>query len=198
MGLPSTTAGDFSPFLTKLVPMRLGVCTTIENAATARAAGFDFVEENIQNFLVPLESDDVFAPNLAAARGAPVPVPAANCFLPAQPQVRRAESQHRATAPLWRDRFPSRASGRHPLPSSSASGGARQIPDGFPPAEARAQFLSKLLRDLAPLAQAHDVIVCRRNASTRANAISSTASPRAPRSSPKPTPRPTSASSQIS
>lgn len=137
--------------------MQLGVCTSIANAAAARAAGFDFVEENIQNFLAPLESDDVFAPNLAAARSAPVPVPAANCFLPASlkcvgPKVDTAQLLRYGETAFRRAH---QAGIRHVV---FGSGGARQIPDGFPPAKARAQFL-QLLRDLAPLAQSHDVVV---------------------------------------
>jgi len=136
---------------------QLGLCTSIENAALARAAGFDFVEENIQGFLVPEGADDLFAPKLATTRGAVLPVPAANCFLPGSlkcvgPEVDRKRLLRYAETAFRRAQ---EAGMRHLV---FGSGGARQVPDGFPPAEARAQFL-QLLRELAPLAEAHNVVV---------------------------------------
>jgi sugar phosphate isomerase/epimerase len=137
--------------------MQLGVCTSIDNAVAARAAGFDFIEEHIQKFLVPGEPDDNFAPKLAAVRTAALPVPAANCFLPGAlkcvgPSVDRELLLRYAKTAFCRAH---EAGIRFMV---FGSGGARAIPDGFPPTEARSQFLS-LLRELAPLAEAHDVVV---------------------------------------
>jgi len=135
--------------------MQLGLCTSIENTAAARASGFDFVEENVQGFLVPGEPDDVFAAKLRAVAADALSVPAANCFLPGAlkcvgPNVDRARLLHYAETAFRR----ANQTGIRLI--VFGSGGARQVPDGFPPAEARAQFLW-LLRQLAPLAQAHSV-----------------------------------------
>ena len=137
--------------------MDLGVCTSIENSPAARAAGFDFVEEHVQKFFLPGEPDDVFQAKLRALPNPALPVPAANCFLPGAlkcvgPGIDRKRllayaltvfsRAHMAGVPLI----------------VFGSGAARAIPDGFPPAEARGQFLW-LLHELAPHAQAFGVTV---------------------------------------
>ena len=137
--------------------MKIGVCTSIENAAIAREAGFDFVEENVQNFLLPEEPEPAFAAKRATTQGAPLPVPAANCFLPGAlkctgPIVDEKRLLRYAETAFRRAR---RAGIRHIV---LGSGGSRNIPESFSPGEARIQFLH-LLRELAPLAQAHDVVV---------------------------------------
>ncbi|HEX4140277.1 MAG TPA: sugar phosphate isomerase/epimerase family protein [Candidatus Methylacidiphilales bacterium] len=137
--------------------MQLGICTSLDNAAAARAAGFDFIEEHIQKFLMAGEPDAAFEPGLRAARSSVLPIPAANCFLPGAlkcvgPQVDRQRLLDYG-ATVFR-----RAHQAGICFIVFGSGGARAIPDGFPPAEARAQFLW-LLRELGPLAQAHGVTV---------------------------------------
>jgi sugar phosphate isomerase/epimerase len=137
--------------------MQIGVCTSLDHVSAARAAGFEFIEENVQNFLAPGEPDAVFEPRLAAARDAALPVPAANCFLPGGlkcvgPQVDRERLIQYAGTAFRRARW---AGIRFIV---FGSGAARSVPEGFPAAEARAQFL-QLLRELGPLAQAHDVVV---------------------------------------
>lgn len=137
--------------------MQLGICTSLDNAAIARAAGFDFVEEHIQNFLVPLEPDDVFQAKLRAIPAGALPVPAANCFLPGNlkcvgPDVDRAALLNYALTAFCR----ANVAGLRFL--VLGSGGSRQVPDGFSHDEARAQFLW-LLRELAPHAQAYGVTV---------------------------------------
>ena len=137
--------------------MQLGICTSLDNAAIARAAGFDFVEENIQNFLVPLEPDAVFESKLHAIPAVALPVPAANCFLPGSlkcvgSNVDRAALLNYALTAFGR----ANVAGIRFL--VLGSGGSRQIPDRFSHAEARAQFLW-LLRELAPHAQAYGVTV---------------------------------------
>jgi sugar phosphate isomerase/epimerase len=138
--------------------MQLGLCTSLENSATARHAGFDFIEENVQNFLVPAESDDVFQAKLHAIQpAAALPVPAANCFLPGAlkcvgPGVDRPRLLDYALTAFCR------ADQAGISRIVFGSGAARAIPDGFPPAEARVQVLS-LLRELAPHAQAHGVTI---------------------------------------
>jgi sugar phosphate isomerase/epimerase len=137
--------------------MQLGVCTSIENAATARQAGFDFIEENCQHLLVPGDPEAAFEPKLQIVRGAALAVPAVNCFLPGTlkcvgPNVDRERLLRYAETAFRRAQV---ANIRFIV---FGSGGARAIPDGFPPAEARTQFLW-LLRELGPLAQAHGVTV---------------------------------------
>ena len=137
--------------------MKIGVCTSIDNAGLVRDAGFDFLEENIQNLLVPEQSDDAFAPRLKAVRHAGLPVPAANCFLPGAlkcvgPEVDDKRLDAYAASAFRR----ARETGIRFL--VFGSGGARNIPDGFSHKKAREQFLA-YLRRIAPAAEAQNVIV---------------------------------------
>lgn len=137
--------------------MQIGVCTPLANAALARGAGADFVEEHIQNFLMPERDEAAFAANRAAARAASLPVKAANCFLPGAlkcvgpsvdlPRIERyAEVAFRRAADI----------GIQVL--VFGSGGSRALPDGFPKEKALDQFV-ELLRRLGPIATANRLVL---------------------------------------
>jgi sugar phosphate isomerase/epimerase len=64
------------------VSMKVGICTSLEHASNLAAAGFDYIEENTQGFLVPEATDDAFKLKREMASHAGLPVSAANCFLP--------------------------------------------------------------------------------------------------------------------
>jgi sugar phosphate isomerase/epimerase len=137
--------------------MKIGLCTSVENASVAHDAGFDFVEENIQNLLVAEQPDDVFAPKLKAVHGASLPVIAANCFLPGALKCTGPDVD-----PERLDRYAETAFRRAKEAGTRflvfGSGGARQIPDGFSHDRARDQFVA-YLRRIAPLAEAQGVII---------------------------------------
>ena len=132
--------------------MRLGCCTTSTNNATIISAStLDYVEENVQSFLVPTQGDEVFSAKLEQAQACGKPITAACCFLPGNlpcvgPVVERGRildwagtAFHRAAqAGITRIVF--------------GSGGSRRIPDGWKREAAIEQFTT-LLQDLAPLAR---------------------------------------------
>jgi hypothetical protein len=62
--------------------MKLGVSVAPDKAALLPPGVVDFIEVNVQTFLVPMEDDAVFAPKLEAAAGCAFPIYAANGFLP--------------------------------------------------------------------------------------------------------------------
>ena len=137
--------------------MKVGLCTSPENATLARDAGFDYIEGNVQGLLVAEQSDEFFAGHLKAARGAVLPITAANCFLPGTLKcvgpdvdedrlVRYAETAFR------------RAQEAGIRLIVFGSGGARQIPEGFSRDEAHDEMLAFLCR-IVPLAQAHGVVL---------------------------------------
>jgi sugar phosphate isomerase/epimerase len=137
--------------------MQIGVCTSIKNAAAVKAAGADFVEEHICNFLLPGEPDDAFAPNRALAQSASLPVPAANCFLPATmkcvgPSVDTPRILAHAETAFRR----ARAVGMHIL--VFGSGVARMAPEGFSTTQAFEQYVA-LLKLLGPVAERHDIVI---------------------------------------
>jgi len=135
--------------------MKIGACTSVNQAKAAAEAGFDYIEENVQNFLVPEAPDDLFAPFHLAAQNASLPVIAANCFLPASikctgPEVDLDRIVRYAGTAFRR----AREVGMRFI--VFGSGGARQIPEGFDSSEARKQFVDELRR-IAPLAEKHDI-----------------------------------------
>jgi len=94
-------------------PGRLGVCAGVAKAAELLANGAQYVEEGVQRFLVPNESDEAFAKNLEKAKAAVLPVPACNGFLPGSLKCVGPEANHEAVlkyaatasrATLWRSR----------------------------------------------------------------------------------------------
>src|SRR5262245_59808984 len=62
--------------------MRFGICTSVENSALMKSQGWDFVEENCQNILQGLVSDDEWL-GAERAAGSELPILAANVLFPA-------------------------------------------------------------------------------------------------------------------
>lgn len=63
--------------------MRFGVCIPYSEVAKLRDIPFDYLEENVQRFLVPEQHAEDFMPHLEALRSLSVPLEAANSLLPA-------------------------------------------------------------------------------------------------------------------
>jgi len=137
--------------------MKIGLCASLADASTAHEAGFDYIEENVQNLLVAEQPDEIFALKLKVPKSAPLPVLAANCFLPGALKCTGPDVD-----PGRLDRYASAAFSRAHESGIRfivfGSGGARQIPEGFSRAEARNQFLA-CLRRFAPLAEAQDIVL---------------------------------------
>lgn len=137
--------------------MKLGLCVSLEMADHAQAAGADFIEVNVQSFLRPEQPDEAFAENQTRAQHSPVPIEAANCFLPADlpcvgPDVDR-DRLARYAATAFR-----RAASVGIEVIVFGSGSARRVPEGFPRERAMEQFV-ECLRMIAPLAGARGVTV---------------------------------------
>lgn len=120
--------------------MQLGCWTKLEDVPTVAAAGFAFAEIAVST-LLPEASDAVAAPVIAALRSTPIPVRAFNLFIPPEikivgPSVDRQRLQRYAQVALERIH----AVGAKVL--VFGSGPARNVPDGFPRATARDQFIA--------------------------------------------------------
>ena len=137
--------------------MDWGICTQAANVAKVLDAKIEFVEEHVQNFLMPEKSDADFAKTLEIVKASPLPVPASNCFLPAT---------LKCTGPMIDTprllKYADTAFARAKLVGMSiivfGSGGARQIPDGFAKTTAQQQFID-LLKQMGPIAKKHDVTI---------------------------------------
>jgi sugar phosphate isomerase/epimerase len=142
---------------TPLFSPRLGVCTSITNAAAVKGAGGDYVEESVQGFLIPDKPEGEFRPKAEAAAASPLPVRACNSFLPGAlksvgPDARPDEIVAYAGTAFRR----AREIGITTIVFGSS--GSRSIPEGFDRAAARRQFVA-LLRRLGPLAEANGVVI---------------------------------------
>jgi sugar phosphate isomerase/epimerase len=139
--------------------MDFGLCAgAAANAELAAGMpGLDFLEENVQGFLVPAAPEADFIAKLAAARAAQRPIVAANCFLPASlPCVGPAVDD--AAIDAWAANAFRRAEATGIRVIVFGSGGSRKIPDGFAATTARDQFATLLAR-LGPVAARHGVTV---------------------------------------
>jgi len=137
--------------------MRIGICTSVENAAVAKAAGFDYIEEGVKRLLVPESPDEEYAPKRDAARGCGLPVEAACGLLPGNlkcvgPEVDAERFAKYIEATLGRA---AEVGIRNVV---FGSGGARKVPDGFARDEAADQFVDRLV-EMAPIAERTGVTV---------------------------------------
>ena len=126
--------------------MLFGICTGAANAPAVKAAGWDYVEDNVQNLLQGLLPDDQWK----APQPGVLPILAANVLLPGTlkvvgPTVDAAQLQKYMTTVLTRAKI----CGIGKL--VFGSGVARNIPDGFDHETASKQIVefSKMIADLA-------------------------------------------------
>ena len=82
--------------------MRFGVCIPYKQVTTLQHVPFDYLEENVQRFLIPEQPDEDFVPHLQAIRNLPLPVEAANSLLPASLPIISTPTQRVDTARLDR------------------------------------------------------------------------------------------------
>jgi len=135
----------------------IGVCTGIENSTLLQYAGYAYVEEGVQHFLVPAQDDAVFLSNLELAKKSLLPVRTCNSFLPGSMKSVGPNAVHDQIL-----RFAEMAFQRAALSGVKiivfGSGASRSIPDGFTRDEAKKQFVS-LCKQMAPLAGKYNVVV---------------------------------------
>ncbi len=137
--------------------MLFGLCTSLRAVQSLPAGVFDFVEENVQGYLVPEKSEAEFQTNLDLAKSVPLPVSAANCFLPGSLKCTGLRIDEARLANYAAVAF-ARAEKAGIRTIVFGSGGARQLEDGFPREHAIEQFIA-FGKVLAPLAQRHGVTV---------------------------------------
>lgn len=136
---------------------RLGVCTSVDNAAALRAAGGSYIEASVSGFLIPEASDEEFAKNLEKAKACPLPILCCNGFYPGNIRLTGPDADFDRAV-----RYAEKAFERAEMVGVTTivfgSGGARRIPDGFSRDVARNQFVD-LLKAIGPLAQKHGVTI---------------------------------------
>lgn len=137
----------------------IGVCVGAERAHIAQEAGFDYIVPSVSSYLVPLESQDVFAEKIKTDN--PYGVKAINSFLPGNlpcfgPEADRAKILEYAQIVF------ERASLRNVPMIVLGSGRARNIPDGVDREDAT-RFFVELCKELADMAQAYNIQIALEN-----------------------------------
>lgn len=121
--------------------MQFGICADPRRAALAKTVGFDYVESGVSRLLCPESSAAEFEKSLAEHRAAGLPCPVVNGFLPGDLKVTGPaldfDRQHR-----YLDTVFSRAARAGVEIVVFGSGGARNVPEGFDPADAWAQLVA--------------------------------------------------------
>lgn len=134
-----------------------GVCTSVKNAEMLDSAGYNYIEENVRNFLVPDQDEETFLKNLALLSSAALPVIACNGFLPGGLKSVGPDAVHPEILQFARIAL-RRAQQAGIGIIVFGSGGSRSIPEGFSHEKAREQFVS-LLKQMAPIAGEYNVTI---------------------------------------
>jgi sugar phosphate isomerase/epimerase len=135
----------------------IGVCTDFLNYPVIEEAGYSYIEESVQNFLVPLESESVFNEKLGLMKKSRLPVPSMNNFIPGKLKSVGPDAVHDEILKYAETTF-RRAQIVGVKNIVFGSGGSRRIPDGFPGETARQQFIS-LCKKISPVAEKYDVVI---------------------------------------
>jgi D-psicose/D-tagatose/L-ribulose 3-epimerase len=133
----------------------VGWCTSLENLATARAAGFDYVELGTTE--IAGLSDNDFAQALADVERIGLPTPVTNLFLPGSLKVTGPDVDAAAQMAYVTRAF-DRLQRLGVTVLVFGSGGARRVPDGFPMDKAFDQLVD-FGRRIAPEAQRRGITV---------------------------------------
>ena len=110
--------------------MQFGVCGGPDLARIAKSAGYDYFEWSVGGLLHPREDESVFHAALEQARGAGLPCPALNVFIPADLKITGPEVNHAALEGFVATAL-RRANEAGVTLVVFGSGGAREIPAGF-------------------------------------------------------------------
>lgn len=134
--------------------MQFGVCTSIEKSPVMKEAGWDFIEEHVQNLLQGhLPESEWKGPE--RLRAAALPVYAANCLVPGAMKITGPEADLSRLEAYMRTVL-DRAARMGMKTLVFGSGGARKVPDGWDPRQARRQILD-FGRMATSLAEGHGI-----------------------------------------
>lgn len=137
--------------------MKFGICGGIDLAPLAKQAGFDYVEGSVGGVLKPREPQAAFEAGLDALRGAALPIPALNCFVPADLRITGPTADLAVLEDYAATTF-ARAKQAAVDTIVFGSGGARKVDEGWDHARATDQIIAFLKR-IAPAAVANGVTV---------------------------------------
>jgi len=120
--------------------MQFGICTSVANSAAVKAAGWDYIEENVQNFLQGVVPDSQWHGERLAAASA-VPILAACCLVPGDMKITGPNADPKKLHDYMVN-VAARAKRTGIKTLVFGSGGARKIPDGFDREKAMLQIVA--------------------------------------------------------
>jgi sugar phosphate isomerase/epimerase len=135
--------------------VQVGYCTPLRNIEAAKAAGFDYVELSTSEIAGLSDAD--FEQAAARVQQAEIPVPATNLFLPAALKVTGPNIDADQQMAYVKKAF-ARLARLGTQIVVFGSGGARQVPDGFPKDQAFRQLV-EFGKRIAPEARARGITV---------------------------------------
>jgi sugar phosphate isomerase/epimerase len=137
--------------------MKLGVCGGPDIARIASKSGYDYFEMTVGALLKPLEEESAFKESFATIQDIPIPCQAVNVFVPPQLKITGEDSNLNALR-----RYASTVCQRAEQVGIKiivfGSGGARQIPAGFPRAKAWEQIVG-FCKMLGPIVEDHGITI---------------------------------------
>lgn len=136
--------------------VKFGICTGIGQTAVVKAAGWDFVEENVQGLFKGLEEDARYTGQQIVS-GSVLPVLAANCLVPGNMKI-TGPVVDMASLQKYMANVLKRADQANCRRLVFGSGGARAVPEGWDHARATEQIVA-FGRMIAPMAQQHNVTI---------------------------------------
>jgi len=136
-------------------PVQVGYCTNLRNVEAAKAAGFDYIELSTSEIAGLSDAD--FEQAVARIRQAGIPVPATNLFLPATLKVTGPDVNREQQMAYVKKAF-ARLARLGTQMVVFGSGGARQVPDGFPKDQAFQQLV-EFGRRIAPEARVRGITI---------------------------------------
>lgn len=134
--------------------MKFGICTKVENAAAVKAAGWDYVEENVQGLLSG-QTPDAEWNGPSRTTGAALPAPACNSLVPGSLPITGPKADEAALT-AYMTRVIERAKKVGVKTLVFGSGAARNVPEGFSRDEARKQII-RFLKNAVDVAKANGV-----------------------------------------
>lgn len=144
--------------------VKFGICTSLNNAAAVRDAGWDFVEENIQGLFKGNAPDEQYVGQQAVA-ACPLPVVAANCLIPGIMKIVGPAVNFDALT-RYMENVCRRAAAANCRTLVFGSGDARRVPEGWDFARATEQIV-EFAKMAAPIAGRHGVLLVLEHLNTR-------------------------------
>lgn len=135
----------------------IGVCRGLGDAQAALDAGANYMEVNVQEYLVPEEDEETFLKKAEEMKASPLPVYAANCFFPGEIKI-IGPNADTPRAVAYAKVALKRAGSLGLKILVLGSGRSRELPDGFSREEADRQMV-ELLSAVAPTARENGVTI---------------------------------------